>query len=256
MLLVEAIIAIVASQIYPQGALDLAGMPFVPPGSDSVFPLGTDIMGRNIAAGIMHGARVSLTIAFAATAIATIVGAAVGVLSGYFGGVIDHFLMRFTELFQVIPPFLFAVIIVSILGSTLLHIVLAIGVTSWPMIARMMRSEVVSLRERDFVQIATVLGANDIQIIATHILPNALPRVISAVAVLASLAILTESGLAFLGMSDPNYVSWGGMIGASRDALVDAPYMTLIPGAAIVATAMALSLIGDGVSEFLDPRKR
>ncbi|MDM0060363.1 ABC transporter permease [Variovorax sp. J22G21] len=251
LLVIQVLVAISAGWLYPGDPFDLAGSPFVRPGTDSQFPLGTDIMGRDIAAGVMHGARVSLLVGLSATLIATVLGTSVGLAAGYFGRWVDHLLMRITELFQVIPHFLFAIILVSIMGSKLENIVLAIGVTSWTMVARLVRAETLALRERDYVKLCSVMGGSHVRVILTHILPNAFPPVIVAASILTALAVLTEAGLAFLGMSDSNRISWGGMIGASREALLDAPYMTLIPGAAIVFVVMSLSLIGDGLAQHL-----
>lgn len=253
-LIIEVLAAVLASHLYPGDPFAMVEIPFLEPGEMSGYPLGTDLMGRDIAAQLLHGARVSLSVGLAATLIATVVGVTIGLLSGYFGGVIDHALMRLTELFQVIPHFLLAITLVSILGATLGNIILAIGITSWPMIARLVRAETLILRELDYVKISAVMGAGTVRVIVTHILPNALPPVVVAASLLTASAVLMECGLAFLGLSDVSRVSWGGMIGAAREALLDAPYMTLIPGAAIVLTVMALSLIGDGLNQFLNPR--
>lgn len=248
LLTVQLLAAVFAGWLYPGDPFAMVGASFLPPGADPQFPLGTDLMGRDIAAGIAHGAGVSLLVGLSATFIATVLGMSVGLLAGYFGGWLDHLLMRITELFQVIPHFLFAIILVSIMGSQLENIVIAIGVTSWTMVARLVRAETLALRECDYVKICRVMGASHARVILTHILPNAFPPVIVGASVLTALAVLTEAGLAFLGMSDSNRISWGGMIGASREALLDAPYMTLIPGAAIVLAVAALSLIGDGLA--------
>jgi peptide/nickel transport system permease protein len=255
LLLAEIGAAVAASWLYPGDPFEMVGPSFLPPFTDASFPLGTDLMGRDIAAGIVHGARVSLLVGLAATVVATTVGTTIGLLSGYFGGVIDHLLMRFTELFQVIPHFLLAIILVSIWGSTLPNIVFAIGLTSWTVIARLVRAETLVLRENDYVRISAVMGARPLRVIVVHILPNAFPPVIVAASILTASAVLMECGLAFLGMSDSNRISWGGMIGAAREALLDAPYMTLIPGAAIVLSVMALSLIGDGLNQLLNPKR-
>lgn len=255
LLAAEIVLALGASWLYPNDPFELVGSPFIPPFTDTSFPLGTDVMGRNIAAGIVHGARVSLLVGLAATSIATVIGGSIGLLSGYFGGWIDHALMRLTELFQVIPHFLLAITLIAIWGSTLPNIILAIGVTSWTVIARLVRAETLVLRENDYVKLSAVMGASPLRVIVTHILPNAVPPVIVAASILTASAVLMECGLAFLGMSDSNRISWGGMIGAAREALLDAPYMTLIPGAAILLSVMALSLIGDGLNQLLNPRK-
>lgn len=254
-LLAEIVAGVLASWLYPGDPFAMVEVSFLKPGELAGLPLGTDVMGRDIAAGLFHGARVSLLVGLAATLIATVVGVAVGLLSGYFGGVVDHALMRLTELFQVIPHFLLAITLVAILGATLGNIIFAIGITSWPMIARLVRAETLVLREHDYVKIAAVMGASPLRVIVTHVLPNAFPPVVVAASLLTATAVLMECGLAFLGMGDVSRVSWGGMIGAAREALLDAPYMTLIPGAAIVMTVMALSLIGDGLNQLLNPRK-
>lgn len=245
------LLALMADVLYPNDPFEMAGMPFLPPGDDPLFPLGTDILGRDIASGVVHGARVSLLVGLAATTIATLVGSTIGLVSGYFGGWVDHSLMRLTELFQVIPHFLLAIILISILGPNLPNIIFAIGITSWPMVARLARAECLTLRELDYVQISVVMGGSHLRAILSHVLPNALPPIIVAASILTALAVLTEAGLAFFGMSDSNHISWGAMIGSSRDALLTAPYMTLIPGGAIVLTVLGLSLIGDGLGKVL-----
>jgi peptide/nickel transport system permease protein len=250
----EVVIAVLANWLYPGDPFDLAGAPFLAPwrkSDDPQFPLGTDILGRDIAAGLVHGARISLIVGFSATALAVTVGTTVGLLSGYLGGGVDHVLMRVTELFQVIPHFLLAIILVAILGARIEFIVLAIGLTSWSMVARLVRAETLALRELDYVRICVAMGGGPVRVMLTHILPNVLPPIIVAASILTALAVLTEAGLAFFGLSDSNHISWGGMIGASRDAQQTAPYMTLIPGLAIVVTVMALSLIGDGLTALL-----
>jgi peptide/nickel transport system permease protein len=251
LLVVQLVAALSAPWLYPGDPFAMIGASFLPPGADRAFPLGTDLMGRDIACGLVHGARASLMVGLGATAMAIVLGVAIGTVAGYFGGWFDHVLMRVTELFQVIPHFLFAIIVVSIMGAQLRNVVFAIGITGWPMIARLVRAETLTLRERDYVKISRVMGASHARVLVTHVLPNALPPVIVAASVLAAQAVLTEAGLAFFGMSDNNHISWGGMIGAAREALLDAPYMTLIPGAAIVLAVAALSLIGDGLAKHL-----
>lgn len=251
MLAFQGLAAALAPWLFPTDPFEMVGMPFLSPGEDPLFPFGTDILGRDIAAGVIHGTQVSLLVGIAATAIATFVGTAVGLVAGYFGGWIDHVLMRVTELFQVIPHFLFAIVLISVMGSELSNIIVAIGVTSWSMVARLVRAQAIALRELDYVQISIVMGGGHMRAIFRHILPNALPPVIVAASILTALAVLTEAGLAFFGMSDSNHISWGGMIGASREAILSAPYMTLIPGAAVMFSVTSLSLIGDGLSQLL-----
>lgn len=253
-LLAELAVALFAGVIHPGDPQDLVAQPYLVPGEDAEFPLGTDLLGRDIVAGLLYGTRVSMVVGFSATVIALVIGVLAGLTSGYFGGWIDHALMRVTELFQAIPHFLFAIILVAILGATVEHTVLAIGVTSWPMVARLVRAETMALRELDFVKAATAMGAGHLRVLFTHILPNALPPVVTTLSVLVAMAILTEVGLAFLGLGDNNRISWGSMIGAGRESLREAPYISLIPGAAVVITVLSLSLVGDGLAKTINPR--
>jgi peptide/nickel transport system permease protein len=149
---------------------------------------------------------------------------------------------------------LFAIVLVAVMGATVTHIVLAIGLTSWPMVARLVRAEAFSLRERDFIKASAAMGAGHGRLLFVHILPNALPPVVTVISILGAMAVLTEVGLSFLGLGDNNSVSWGSMIGAGRESLREAPYIALIPGAAVVLTILSLSLIGDGVSRIFNPK--
>lgn len=249
------IAALFASQIFPGDPLDFVGQPFLRPGADPAFPLGTDMLGRDLASGIVHGARVSLLIGAVATAVSLIIGTGVGAFAGYYGGRIDAALMRLTEFFQTIPPFLFALTIVAILQPTILTIVGAIGVTSWPSLARLVRAEILRLRNGDMVQAVIALGASDIRIIFLHLLPNTLAPIIVSASVMVASAILTESSLAFLGLGDPNVVSWGGMVGAGREVLRSDWYIATLPGIAIVVAVLALNLLGDGLNDAVDPKR-
>lgn len=257
MLLLGGIIAMAlfADRIFPGDPLDFAGQPFLRPGADSVFPLGTDMLGRDLASGIFHGARVSLLIGAVATAVSLIIGVGIGAFAGYYGGKIDSALMRVTEFFQTIPPFLFALTIVAILQPTIPTIVGAIGVTSWPSLARLVRAEFLKLRQGDMVQATIALGASDIRIIFLHLLPNTLAPIIVSASVMVASAILTESSLAFLGLGDPNVVSWGGMVGAGREVLRSDWYIATLPGIAIVIAVLALNMLGDGLNDVVDPKR-
>lgn len=247
--------AALADVVYPADPLDMAGTPFLWPGADPDFPLGTDMMGRDIAAGIFHGARVSLLIGGVATLVSLVIGVGVGAIAGFFRGRADHVLMHVTELFQTIPPFLFAIVIVAILQPTMTTVVLAIGLTSWPSLARLVRAEVLRLRDGEMVQASIVLGLSDARIILTHVLPNVLAPIVVSASIMVASAILTESSLAFLGLGDPNIVSWGSMVGAGREVLRTDWYVATVPGLAIVAAVLALNLLGDGLNDALDPRQ-
>jgi peptide/nickel transport system permease protein len=257
MLLLGAIIAVAvfADQIFAGDPLDFAGQPFLRPGADPAFWLGTDMLGRDLASGIAHGARVSLLIGAVATAVSLVIGVGVGATSGYYGGNVDAGLMRLTEFFQTIPQFLFALTIVAILQPSIPTIVGAIGVTAWPSLARLVRAEIMKLRHGDMVQAVIALGASDLRIIFLHLLPNTLAPIIVSGSVMVATAILTESSLAFLGLGDPNVVSWGGMVGAGREVLRSDWYIATLPGTAIVIAVLALNLLGDGLNDAIDPKQ-
>jgi len=250
-----AIIAALAGVIYPTDPLDMVGQPFLWPGHDPEFPLGTDMLGRDIAAGIFHGARVSLLIGSVATLVAVVIGVGIGTLTGYYSGWVDRWLMRVTELFQTIPPFLFALAVVAVLQPSIKTIVAAIGITSWPSLARLVRAEVLRLRNSEMVHAAVGIGATDARIILLHILPNAIAPVIVSASIMVATAILTESSLAFLGLGDPNVVSWGTMVGAGREVLRTDWYVATIPGIAIIFVVLGLNLLGDGLNDALDPKQ-
>lgn len=257
MALLGAIVALVlfADQVFPGDPLDFVGQPFLRPGADPAFLLGTDMLGRDLASGIAHGARVSLLIGAVATAVSLVIGVGVGAIAGYYGGKIDAALMRLTEFFQTIPQFLFALTIVAILQPSIPTIVGAIGVTAWPSLARLVRAEILKLRHGDMVQAEIALGASDVRIIFLHLLPNTLAPIIVSGSVMVATAILTESSLAFLGLGDPNVVSWGGMVGAGREVLRSDWYIATIPGIAIVVAVLALNLLGDGLNDAIDPKR-
>ncbi|MGJ7582407.1 ABC transporter permease [Variovorax sp. RHLX14] len=248
------LMALSAPVLFPGNPWDMAAAPFVWPGEDSTLPLGSDMLGRDLASGLFHGARVSLVVGFAATLVAVFVGTGIGAVAGYYRGWVDDLLMRFTELFQTVPQFIFAIVVVAILTPSVLNVTLAIALVSWPSVARLVRSEFLALREREFVQAAVAIGMGDLRIIATQILPNALGPIIVTGSLMVATAILTEAGLAFLGLGDPNIMSWGTIIGGGRDALRSAWYITAIPGLAIMLTVLGLNLVGEGLNDALNPR--
>lgn len=247
-------LALTAALWYPDDPLAMVAPPLLWPGEDPAFPLGSDSLGRDVAACIVHGARVSLLVGLVAAAFSLGVGLAVGCVAGFFGGRVDDLLVRVTELFQTVPSFLFVIVIVAIGTPKISTIVLAIGVASWPVIARLVRAEFRSLREREFVLAARAAGFGPLRLIFREMLPNALPPVIVTASVLVATAILIESALSFLGMGDPNVVSWGSMIGDGRDQLRTAWFLTALPGGAIVLTVLALNLVGDALNDALNPR--
>lgn len=250
------VLAGLAPRLFPGDPLDMVGAPFTWPGTDPQYWLGTDSLGRDVAAGIVHGTRVSLLIGACAAALGLLIGTLVGAIGGFFGGIVDDVLVRVTELFQTVPSFLLVMVIVAIGNPQVKVIALAIGLASWPTVARIVRAEFRTLRNAEFVMAARSQGFTNTRLILGEILPNALPPVIVTASVMVASAILIESSLSFLGMGDPNVVSWGGMIGAGRESLRTAWYLTAIPGLAIVLAVLALNLLGDGLNDALNPRLR
>jgi peptide/nickel transport system permease protein len=247
------VMAALAPVFYPASPWDMAGAPFQPPGARG-YLLGSDMLGRDIASGIMHGARVSLLIGVVAALVAVSIGVSIGASAGYYGGRTDDALMRMTEFFQTIPNFILLIVLVALFTPSVASIVVAIGLVSWPPVARIVRGEFLSLRAREFVQAAILVGESDLRIIVTQILPNALSPVIVSASLLVATSILLESALSFLGLGDPNLMSWGYMIGAARTVIRRAWWMSVFPGLAIVLTVLALNLIGDGLNDALNPR--
>ena len=256
LMLLAVIVGALAAGHYSDDPLAMVAAPFQWPGQDAAFPLGTDMMGRDLAAGLLAGARVSLVIGLEAGIAAAVFGLIVGAVSGYFGGWIDDVLMRLAEVFQIMPSLLFTIVVVIVLQPSINSIVAGIAVTSWPQVARLVRAEALRLRHAEFVQASIVIGMRPWRIVLSHIVPNTLSPAVVMTSILAGNAILTEAVLTFLGLGDPNVVSWGSMIGAGRDALRSAWYMTAIPGAAIFFTVLALNLLGNGLNDLLNPRER
>jgi peptide/nickel transport system permease protein len=253
---IVVLMAALADFATPGDPLRLAGTPLTAPLIVAENPWGTDQLGRDIMSGIFHGARISLVIGVVATIISIAIGIVIGAIAGYFGGRVDGALTRLTEAFQTIPSFVLLLTLVAIFGSNIENIVIAIGVVSWTAPARMVRAEFMSLRKREFVDAARNLGVSDVSIIFREILPNALPPVIVFASVVMATAILMESALAFLGLGDPNYASWGNMIGQGRAVLRTAWFCSVIPGLAILFTVLSFSLMGEGLNDALNPRQK
>lgn len=253
-LLVVVVFALLAPSLYPQSPWRMVGRPFMAPLALERFPLGTDTLGRDIAAGMVHGARVSLMIGLVSTLVALLIGVPLGAIAGYGGGLVDDALMRFTEFFQTIPSFALAIVLVAILQPQLGSIVLAIGVVSWPPVARLVRGEVLSLKTREYVQAAVTIGQSTPRIIFSQVLPNTIAPIIVMGSLMIGSAILLESSLSFLGLGDPNLMSWGYMVGAGRTRLIDAWWISFFPGIAIFLTVLALNLAGEGLNDALNPR--
>lgn len=254
LLVVVAFVALAAPWLVQHTPWDMVQQPFLQPFAEGGLPLGSDALGRDVAAGLAYGARVSLLIGIVATAVALLVGITVGALAGYHGGWVDAVLMRFTELFQAIPGFAFAVVVVAIFQPTVVSIVVAIALVSWPPVARLVRSEFMTLRQREFVQAALLAGQSSARIIFTQVLPNAVSPIVVMGSLMVASSILLESALSFLGLGDPNMMSWGFMVGAARTALRQAWWIAVFPGVAIALTVLALNLVGEGLSDGLNTR--
>lgn len=250
------LMAVFAPMLFPESPWKTVAMPLLRPMEDPRFLLGTDMLGRDIAAGIAHGAKVSLLIGVISTLVAVLIGVTVGAIAGFYGGRVDDLLMRFTEFFQIIPAFAMAVVLVAIFSPSIVSITLAIAVVSWPSVARLVRAEFLSLREREFVQAAVVIGQSGPRIIFSQILPNAVSPIIVTASLMVATAILTESSLSFLGLGDRNMMSWGFMIGAARTMLREAWWMSFFPGVAILLAVLAINLIGEGINDMMNPQLR
>lgn len=254
-LLLIILTAIIGPFFYPTDPMEMVWAPFSPPGVDG-FLFGTDYLGRDLTAALIHGARVSIIIGVAAAVMSVFIGVTVGALAGFYRGWVEELLMRVTEFFQVLPTLLFAMVIVALFGASLPMITVAIGVVSWTAVARITRSEFLRIRELEYVTASRASGAKNIKLIFQIILPNALPPIIVQSALMVGSAILFEAGLSFLGLTDPNVVSWGQVIGSNRQYILDASYTVTIPGVAIFITVLAISLVGDGLNDALNPKLR
>lgn len=254
-LLLVIFVAATAHLFFPADPFSLAGKSMAPPGAEG-FLLGSDSLGRDVAAGIAHGAKTSLLIGLLASLVAVLVGVLMGALAGYYGGWIDDLLMRTTEMFQTIPSFIFAILLVAIMKPSIESIVIAIAVVSWPAVARLVRGEFLSLKNREFVQACHTIGMSDMRIMLGEILPNCVSPIIVIGSLMVATAILIESGLSFLGLGDPNIMSWGFQIGAGRTLLRSAWWVCTFPGVAILVTVLAINLVGEGLNDALNPRLR
>lgn len=248
-------VAIFGPSIYPVDPFEIVDMPLSPPGSDGP-AMGTDYLGRDIMAGILHGSRATLVVGFAAALCTVLIGITIGALAGYYGGWVENILMRLTEIFQVLPPLLLAMALVTLFSPSLTMIALAIGVSSWTDTARLTRGEFIKIRGQDYVMSARSIGATPRYIIWNVIFPNALPPLIVMAALRVGVAILFEAMLSFLGLGDPNIMSWGMMIGLSREFIFDSWWAVTFPGIAIFLTVLSISLIGDGLNDAFNPKLR
>lgn len=245
-------IAIFYPWLVPFDPLSIVGQPLQSPNARHW--MGTDDVGRDSLAGVLQGTRTSLMVGFFSAVTSAIIGIFIGAIAGYFGRAMDNTLMRLTEMFQIIPMFLLAILIVGIFGASLWFVILVIGLLSWPSTARLVRAEFLSLKEREFIIAARAIGSGSFWIIFRHILPNALPPVIVNVSLQIAAAILVEAGLSYLGLGDPSLMSWGRMMYNAQTFLRRAPWMAVFPGLMVSVTTLSLNLAGEGLNDALNPR--
>ncbi|KAB2919407.1 MAG: ABC transporter permease [Hyphomicrobiaceae bacterium] len=248
------IAALVAPLFYPGDPLRSVASPEIWPFIDARFPLGTDALGRDIAAIMFHGARTTIVIGLTASLVASVIGTTIGSLAGYYGGLVDDLLMRVAEMFQIIPHLVFLIALVAVLGPRVDVVVIGIGMVSWNSMARLVRAEFMTLKHREFVLAARAVGMSNVRIILREILPNALPPTVILASLIVGGAVLFEAALSFLGLSDPTIASWGRLIGEGRSLIRTSWYIAAIPGVGILLTVLSLNLIGDALTDALNPR--
>ncbi|MBV8185179.1 MAG: ABC transporter permease [Hyphomicrobiales bacterium] len=246
------LVAITAPLLAPFDPRRQVGESLMPP--SWVHPMGTDNIGRDLLALVLYGTRASLAIGFCAALAALLVGGAIGALAGYRRGFTEVVLMRLAELFQTLPVIIVVLFAIALFGASFWLLITAVALAIWPLEARLIYGQFINLREREFVSAAIVADLSTAHIVLREILPNALPPVIVQVALDASLAILIESGLGFLGLSDPNMISWGQLLFAAQDFLNAAWWMSVFPGLAICIAIIGLNLLADGLNEVVNPR--
>ena len=248
-------VSIAGPWAYPADPFEIKTAPLTPPFTQDAW-LGSDYLGRDVLTTLIYGGRATLLVGAVAALLSVIIGITLGAFAGYYGGKVDAVLMRVTEFFQVLPALLFAMVLVTLFSPSLVTVTLAIGIVSWTGTARLTRAEFMKYRGLEFVRAERAIGAKDARIIWKVILPNALPPLIVSATLSIGAAILFEAGLSFLGLGDPNQMSWGLMIGSSRQYVLSCWWAVAFPGAAIFVTVLAVSLIGDGLNDALNPKLR
>lgn len=239
--------AVFAEAIAPFDPFTPVGQALQPPSAEHL--MGTDDLGRDVFSGVVHGARASLLLGLGVAGLVALIGVAVGMTSGYYGGLVDDVLMRTTEAFQVLPRFFLAIVVIALFGPGLDRIIIVLGLTSWAIVARVVRAETLSSREQEYVEAARALGASDLRIVVSHLAPGVVPSTVTFVTLMVAQAILVEASLGFLGLSDPSVMSWGILAGNAQQFLRVAWWLALFPGAAIAVAVLGINLLGDGLTQ-------
>lgn len=253
LLAIVVLAAVLAPLLAPADPFAITGPSLAPP--SAAHPMGTDALGRDTFSGVVHGARTSMLVAGAVGVLVLLIGGTVGMVAGYWGGRVDDALMRMTEFVQVLPVFFLAIVVIALFGPGLDRLILVLGFSSWEMLARVVRAEVLALREREFVEAARATGASALRIVGREILPNALPAAIVYLGLLLAHVMLIEASLGFLGLGDPNSISWGYLASQAQQFLRVAPWLALFPGLAIVAAVLGLNLLSDALTDVLGGRR-
>lgn len=252
--LLFVLVAVLAGVIAPHDPFSFAGTPFEPPSGRHW--LGTDDLGRDVFAGVVHGARTSLFVGVAVAGASLVIGTLVGGVAGFMGGKTDDLLMRLTELSQVLPRFFLALTVVALFGPGLTNMVLVLALTSWELTARVARSGVLAVKELEFVTAAEALGSSPWRNLWAHVLPNTIAPVVALASLQVGGAILIEASLSFLGLGDPNVISWGYMLNNAQSFVRRAWWLSVFPGAAIAVAVLGVNLLGDALNDFWNPRSR
>ncbi|MCK4741227.1 MAG: ABC transporter permease [Anaerolineales bacterium] len=256
LILLLLLVALTADLIAPQGIddQDLRKGLFSP---SREFPLGTDEFGRDMLSRIIHGSRISLQVGIIATVISAVIGIFLGAIAGYYGGRIDYLIQGMVDISWAFPTILVALFLIAILGPSLVNVMIAVGLSYWGGFTRVVRGQVLSLREWEFIVAARAIGANDMRILFRHIMPNILAPIIVMATLMMADTILIEATLSFLGMgAQPPIPSWGSILSSGRSYLRLAPWVTFFPGFAIMLTVLGFNMLGDGLRDALDPRLR
>lgn len=253
LLAMVVVAAVLAPWIAPADPFAITGPSLAPP--SGAHPMGTDALGRDTFSGVVHGARTSMLVAGVVGVLVLLIGGTVGTVAGYRGGRVDDLLMRLTEFVQVLPVFFLAIVVIALFGPGLDRLILVLGLSSWELLARVVRAEVLALREREFVEAARASGASGIRIVVREILPNALPAALVYLGLLVAQVMLIEASLGFLGLGDPNAISWGYLASEAQQFLRVAWWLSLFPGLAIMAAVLGLNLLADSLTDVLGGRR-